>query len=134
MIDVTVAQFMTEDLITVNKSQTLSEAGVTMADAEIKSVVVTDGADHPLGILTSTDFIQMAADETTPTAASVDEYMTHDIVTTTAETLVHDAAELMMEHDISHLPIVEDGGRLVGIVTTTDVAAYVSGLDGRLRV
>lgn len=130
MIDVYVSQLMTEELITVDKSQTLAEAGGAMTEAEIKSVVVSDETDRPLGILTSSDFVQLAAAEAAPTTSQVEECMTTDIVTTTAKTVVHDAAALMLEHDISHLPVVDEDGRLTGIVTTTDVAAYVSGLDG----
>ncbi len=129
MIDVYIGQLMTEDLITVGESEPLAEAGATMTDADIKSVVVSGPDDRPIGILTSTDFVRMAADRGSPAERSVGEYMTRDIVTATPDTAVNDAAELMVEHGISHLPVVEDDGRLTGIVTTTDVAAYVSGLD-----
>ncbi len=121
---------MTEDLITVNKSQNLSAAGETMTDADIKSVIVSDTDNRPVGILTSTDFVRMAADESTPSESTVSDYMTRDIVTTTADTDVHEAADLMLNNNISHLPVVQDDGRLTGIVTTTDVAAYVSRVEG----
>lgn len=129
MIDVFVGQIMTEDLVTVDQSQTLADAGETMTDANIKSVVVSDAEDYPVGILTSTDFVRMAADGNPPEESDVGEYMTPDIVTTTTDTPVNDAANLMLDHDISHLPVVRESGLLRGIVTTTDVAAYVSGLD-----
>lgn len=129
MIDVFVGQVMTKNPITVNKSQLLSDAGTTMIEASIKSVVATDSDDYPVGILTSTDFLQMAADEHTPTEATVDEYMTREIVTTTPDTEVRTAADQMMEHDISHLPVVGTDDRLTAIITTTDVARYVSGIE-----
>lgn len=132
MIDVHTGQIMTDELVTVTESQRLTDAGVAMTDADIKSVIVSDADDRPVGILTSTDFVQMAADGNTPVESSVGEYMTDDLVTATPDTPVDEAADLMIEHDISHLPIVGDDGRLTGIVTTTDVAAYVSGLDDLL--
>lgn len=132
MIDVEIGQLMTEELVTVNRSETLADAGVAMTDADIKSVIVSDTESRPVGILTSTDFVRMAADETTPAASSVDEYMTHDIVTATPGTPVKEAANLMIEQGISHLPVVDEDGRLAGIITTTDVAAYVSGLSDLL--
>jgi CBS domain-containing protein len=124
---------MTDNPITVDESQTLSGAGVVMADADIKSVVVSNSDDRPVGILTSTDFVRMAADTNAPTENTVGEYMTTDIVTTTPDTVVYEAADLMVDHGISHLPVVRDDDRLVGIVTTTDVAAYVSGLERSLQ-
>jgi CBS domain-containing protein len=120
---------MTEDLVTVEHSQTLADAGVAMTDDGIKSVVVSEPDGRPIGILTSTDFLRMAADGNDPVATSVSEYMTSDIVTTTTDTTVNEAASLMLNHDISHLPVVRSDGRLTGIVTTTDVATYVSGLE-----
>ena len=129
MIDVYVDQIMTEDLVTVSGSLTLAAAGETMTDADIKSVVVSDAEDRPVGILTSTDFVRMAADGNSPAESRVSEYMTADIVTTTPGAAVDEAADLMVDHGISHLPVVGDDGRLTGIVTTTDVAVYVSGLD-----
>ncbi len=124
---------MTDDLVTVEHSQTLADAGVAMTDEGIKSVVVSDPDGRPIGILTSTDFVRMAADGNDPVETSVGEYMTSDIVTTTSDTAVNEAANLMVKHDISHLPVVRNDDRLTGIVTTTDVAAYVSGLEELLR-
>ena len=126
MIEVAVEQMMTEDLITVEPSQSLADAGQTMTEADIKSVVVSDAAERPTGILTSTDFVRMAAEGTEPSEQTVAEAMTEDIVTATPETPVRAAADLMIDNTISHLPVVDDDGRLVGIVTTTDVSAYVS--------
>lgn len=132
MIDVDIGQLMTEEVVTVTKSQTLTDAGVAMTGADIKSVIVSDTDGRPIGILTSTDFVEMAADGNTPSESSVGGYMTYDIVTTTPDTPVREAANLMVEHNISHLPVVQDDGRLTGMVTTTDVAAYVSGINDLL--
>ena len=134
MIDIYVDQIMTDDPITVEKSQPISEAGAVMIEAGIKSVIVSDSDGRPVGILTSTDVLQMAADGTAPTAVRIAECMTRDIVTTTPDTPVNEAANRMLENDISHLPVVRDGGQLIGIVSTTDVAAYVSGSSNLLQV
>jgi CBS domain-containing protein len=133
MIDLHVGEIMTKKLVTVTRSQSLADAGRVMTNENVKSVVVSDAENRPVGILTSTDFVQMATDETTPTEVSVADYMTRDIVTTTSETVVYDAADLMLAHNISHLPVVGDDGRLTGIVTTTDVATYVSGTEDLLQ-
>lgn len=133
MIDIYVDEIMTEDLVTLTQSQSVAEAGRVMIDADIKSVVVRDDEDRPVGILTSTDFVQMAADEGAPSEVTIADYMTRDITTTTPDTVVHEAAELMRQHGISHLPVVGTDNRLTGIVTTTDVAAYVSGIEDLLE-
>lgn len=132
MIDLQVGQIMTEGAITVTEAHSLADAGATMTDADIKSVVVSDAEDRPVGILTSTDFVEVAADEASLSEQRVGDYMTDDIVTATPDTPVKTAADRMVERNVSHLPVVDDDGRLTGIVTTTDVAAYVSGLDDLL--
>jgi CBS domain-containing protein len=129
MIDIHVEEIMTADLVTITESQSLAAAGRVMTEAGIKSVIVSDSADRPLGILTSTDFVTMAGEGTSPAETSVGDHMTRDIVTTTPDTVVYDAADLMRDHNISHLPVVDEEGRLTGMVTTTDVATHVSGMQ-----
>ncbi len=59
--------------------------------------------------------------------------MTQDPITITPETSTHDIAATMLHHDISGLPVVDDG-RVIGIVTKLDImhSAYVRGLSGRV--
>ena len=61
---------------------------------------------------------------------SVGEMMTHAPLTTTAKTSVGDAASLLARMRIGCLPVVE-GGRLVGILSETDVLRSVAGLDSK---
>lgn len=129
MIDVHVGEIMTDEVVTITQSQSLVDASRVMVDANIKSVIVSDANDHPVGILTSTDFVRMAADGANPTEGSVAEHMTQDIVTIDSDAVVYEAADAMREQNISHLPVVENDGKLIGIVTTTDVAKYVSGME-----
>lgn len=71
----------------------------------------------------------------------VRDLMTRDVVSVTPETPVDRIARLMGERDISGLPVVEEGGRVVGIVTDLDLIArnarlgppaYLPLLDGRI--
>jgi len=51
----------------------------------------------------------------------VKDFMTSQVVTVKPETLILDAARLMLEHKISGLPVVDDGGRVVGIISEHDL-------------
>ena len=128
MDDVFVGQLMSAPVLTIEPDTTIAEAGRAMLEASIKSVVVVDEDCRPEGILTSTDFVRIAAKERSPTDVTVAEYMTTDIVTTTAGTGVREAADLMREHELSHLPVVEADGTVTGMVTATDLTVYVSGV------
>ena len=128
MDDVFVAQLMSSPVLTIEPDTTVASAGQAMMDENIKSVVVIDDDCHPEGILTSTDFVQIAAAERSPTETTVEEYMTTDILTTTAGAPIRDVAELMAEHGVSHVPVVDEDDQVTGIVTATDLTVYVSGV------
>jgi acetoin utilization protein AcuB len=61
---------------------------------------------------------------------SVEEIMGREVITVTPDTSVARAAQLMLERKIGCLPVVSDDGRLVGIVTTTDVMAAFAAQNG----
>ena len=56
-----------------------------------------------------------------PQLCTVDEVMTRDVVSVRPDTSVETLAELMLEHRISGLPVVDGAGRLVGLVSKTDL-------------
>jgi len=52
---------------------------------------------------------------------TVEEVMTRDVITVSPTTSIHQAARLMVEHGVSGLPVVDDDGRLVGIISEGDL-------------
>ena len=52
---------------------------------------------------------------------TIEEVMTRDVITVGPTTPIHKAAQLMVEHGVSGLPVVDDDGRLVGIVSEGDL-------------
>lgn len=117
----TVADLMTEPVLTVDQDERPGEIATAMLEAGIKSVVVIDDDCRPVGILTSTDYVAMTAVGTDPYDTTVEEHMTRDIVTVTGDTTVATAAATMVEHDINHLPVVGDDGQTIGILTASDL-------------
>jgi len=120
----TVSEIMTTPVLTVDPETHLDEIADAMLDQAIKSIAVIDDDCTPVGILTSTDFIEVVSSDHSGAEMTVREYMTTEIVTAPPEISVTQAAAEMVEHGISHLPIIEDG-TVVGIVTSTDIAEYV---------
>lgn len=126
MDDIFVAQLMTSDLHTATPDTHVEDAAGTILDHDIGSLVVVDGAGHLAGILTRTDFVRIVAERQPKDDTPVSAYMSTGVVTASAETSIRDAADAMIEHEIHHLPVVDDDGGVIGIVTTTDLAAYLS--------
>ena len=56
----------------------------------------------------------------------VERYMTTDVVTTTAQVSIRDAADHMMDNGCHHLPVVDGSESLIGMVSSADLAMYLS--------
>jgi len=126
MDDIFVGSLMTSPVTTVSPETAADDAAKLMLDEGISSVVVVDETGELAGILTSTDFVAIAAADHSAGAVSVADYMTTDVVTTTVNESIQDVADRFIEHGIHHVPVVAGSG-VVGMVTTTDLTAYLSG-------
>ncbi|WP_049984038.1 cyclic nucleotide-binding/CBS domain-containing protein [Halorubrum sp. BV1] len=122
--DVFVARLMTSDLHTVTPDTLVEDAAAVLLDNDVSSALVVDDGTL-VGILTTTDFVDIVAKSQPKAETTVERYMTPDPITTGAQDSVAAVAATMIEHGIHHVPVV-DGGTPIGIITTSDFAAYVS--------
>ena len=129
MDDVFVGRIMSSPVTTVAADAGAKAVAKRMLDENISSVVVVDGDGELSGILTSTDFVEIAAEGGDTTGLAVSDFMATDLVTVTANDPVETAASLMLDHDVHHLPVVDETEGVVGMLTTTDMTAYVSGIE-----
>jgi CBS domain-containing protein len=126
--DVFVARLMTTDLHTVTPDTLVEDAAAVLLDNDISSVlVVADG--RLAGILTTTDFVEIVAKSQPKAETTVERYMTADPITADAQDSVSTIAATMIEHGFHHVPVVDGEGAPIGIITTSDFAAYVSGAE-----
>ncbi|MFC7176449.1 CBS domain-containing protein [Halosegnis marinus] len=129
MEDIFVARLMSTDLLTVSPDTLVEDAAQLMLDSGVGSVLVVDDDNALRGILTSTDFVRIVANQKPKDRTPVSAYMTENPTTTTAQASVTEAADAMLDGGFHHLPVVDDDEGLIGILTTTDLAAYVAGLE-----
>lgn len=127
--DTPVTEVMTTPVLTVDGDETPASVASAMLENGIKSVVVIDDACHPVGILTSTDYVRMTADGVNPHNTRVREFMTRTIVTATTDETVPTVADRMRANAINHLPIVDNDETVVGIVSATDLTNYLATAD-----
>lgn len=128
MDDIFVGRLMSSPVETVRSDTTVREAARRMREANIGSVIVVDDSHRLEGILTSTDFVEAVADERSMAETPVAEFMTTDVITTEANEPIRDIADVMTEHRFHHLPVVEDE-QVIGIITTSDLTAYLSHVE-----
>ncbi|WP_435063238.1 CBS domain-containing protein [Halobaculum sp. EA56] len=124
--DVFVAQVMSESLYTVTPDTLVEEAAKGMMKRGIGSVIVVDGDGTLRGILTNTDFVQIVAERQPKDRTPVSEYMSTDLVTAAPGDSLADVAATMLEHRFHHMPVTDGESGVVGVVSTTDLTAYVS--------
>jgi len=125
--DVFVAQLMSTDLRTVTPDTLVEDAAAVLLENDISSVLVVDDG-RLVGILTSTDFVDIVAKSQPKAETTVERYMTADPVTASAQDDVSAVAATMLERGFHHVPVV-NGDAPIGIITTSDFAAYVSSLE-----
>ncbi|ELZ38373.1 signal transduction protein with CBS domains [Halorubrum saccharovorum DSM 1137] len=123
--DVFVARLMTSDLHTVTPDTLVEDAAAVLLDNDISSTLVVDDEGALIGILTTTDFVDIVAKSQPKAETTVERYLTRDPITASAQDSVSAVAKMMVEHGIHHVPVV-DGDKPIGIITTSDFAAYVS--------
>jgi CBS domain-containing protein/uncharacterized membrane protein len=113
-----VADIMQRDVVTVEPAATLFDVAVVLHDHAISAVIVVM-AGAPVGIITERDFVSLIAEGDDPTTVTVGDRMSTNLVTIESRSDIEEAAEMMSEHHIRHLPVV-DRGTLVGIVSIRD--------------
>ncbi|MFB6130025.1 MAG: CBS domain-containing protein [Salinigranum sp.] len=126
MDDVFVGRVMSTDVHSVDADASVRDAARTMLEHDIGSVVVVDGANHLRGILTTTDFVKITAEGSPTSETPVSTYMSTDVVTTTVNDSIRDVADLMVERGFHHVPVVDGTEGVVGMITSTDLTAYLS--------
>jgi CBS domain-containing membrane protein len=124
-----VGDVMSSCVSTLGRNDKLSIAEDLMRQERIRHLPVIDESGHLCGIVTQRDMFRNAlvralgfgsrAEDKILEAIPVKEVMTDEVTTTTPDTLLKEAANLMMERKIGCLPVL-DGGRLVGILSETD--------------
>ena len=111
---------MTPNPRTVSPSDTIQSAAQIMRDQDTGAVPVVENG-RPIGMLTDRDIVIRAVADGGQLSRPVSEIVTTGVVAVTPDMSTREAFELMSEHQIRRLPVVE-GERLVGIVSLGDLA------------
>lgn len=121
----TLADVMRTEVIEVAPEDTLGEVAERMSEVNVGAVVVKDYG-RLIGILTERDMLKAMAARVHTSEARVRQWMTEDPLTASADMDVDEAARVMLEHNFRHLPIVDDAGAVVGLVSLRRVVAATS--------
>ena len=110
---------MISDPVTLRANATLDDAEVLMSRFKISGVPITDSEGVLVGILTNRDVRFCSADDY---RRPVSDFMTSEgLITAPVGTTLEQAKSLLQRHRIEKLPLVDDKGRLRGLITVKDI-------------
>jgi CBS-domain-containing membrane protein len=144
-----ITEIMTREVITLKPEMPIVQAWERMLEHFIKAMPVVDEDQHVLGMLTDEDLINRAGlmthlsvarrlDETTlseqfgllrTSSLRVEDVMTKPAIVTHVGDSLGVAAARMAKHEIKRLPVVDDAGKMVGVVSRVDILRQVMSIE-----
>jgi CBS domain-containing protein len=128
--NITVSSIMTSKVITITEKQTLKELSKLMYQRNIGGIIIlkdilpnnASEEDTPIGIITERDIARLVAfSSNLSTDTPTSELMSQPLITINQNSSIKDASDLMQQHNIRRLPVLDNKGKLVGIITAKDI-------------
>jgi CBS domain-containing protein len=114
-------KIMVEKVKTAKVGDSVQNIAMLMNRYQIGCIIIIDDDSKPLGIITERDIIKrVICRAASPDNSRIIDIMSKPLVTASSSMRAGDAAKIMLEHNIKKLPVVDEG-RLVGLVTLTDL-------------
>ena len=146
----TVADLMTKDVVAVRATTPFKEIVWQMRSRDVSAVPVLDAEDRVIGVVSEADLLlkeerldlslppfferrRRRKERAKAAARSAAELMTTPPITIGAAATVSDAARAMHEAGVKRLPVVDGGGRMVGILSRADLLKVFLRTDGEIR-
>jgi len=148
-----VSDYMAKNVVALKATSSLNEAAEQLVKKKIRGAPVVDETGKLVGVLSQFDFLYKAAGRKSPGqsygarseryapnqarrdkigAQTVGDAMSKNPLTVTPDTIMQDAAALLLEKKIGRLIVVDDEQQLVGLLSCTDVMELV--LSGDLEI
>ena len=115
-----IRDIMTDDVECCSLLDNVYEVAVKMKELNVGSIPIVDSGKL-VGMITDRDIVLRCVAEKHPASSKVEDIMSSDLITISADANSREAVRLMAEHQIRRLPVVE-GDRLIGIVSLGDFA------------
>jgi acetoin utilization protein AcuB len=134
-----VKNWMSEKVVTIQEDDTMQQAMRLMKENQVRMLPVMNN-DQLVGIVSDTDLKRASASDATTldvhellyliSKIKVGEIMTRNAITIPEDYTVEEAAQIMMEHNISGVPVLDCDGKIVGVITRHDVFKILINLSG----
>jgi len=135
-----IANWMSKNVVTAGEDTSIMQASAMMKQKDIRFLPVVDSHKKLVGVVTDRDLKAAAPSKATSldvfelnyllSNVKVTEIMTRDIVTVKEGETIELAAVLMLDNKISGLPVVDDPGHVIGVITQCDIFRAFIGVTG----
>jgi acetoin utilization protein AcuB len=132
--------WMTTDVITVDEDASMMKASIIMKEKKIRCLPVVNKKGELVGIVSDRDLKDAAPSKATTldvyelnyllSSIKIKDLMTTNLAYVRPDETVEFAAILMLENKISSLPVINNKGKLIGIVTQTDIFKVLINIAG----
>ena len=132
--------WMTTDVITVSEDTPMMKASIIMKENKIRSLPILNKKGKLVGIVSDRDLRDASPSKATSldvhelnyliSTIKIEELMTRNVVVVRPDETVEFAAILMLENKISSLPVINDKGSIIGIITQTDIFRVLINITG----
>ena len=109
------------DVHSIAPTATVAELTAELNSRRVGALIVKDSSGAVVGIVSERDVVRGLASDASVVNAAVESIMTKDVVSIDPDFEVADLTRLMTEKRIRHVPVIDNGGVLVGLVSIGDV-------------
>jgi CBS domain-containing protein len=122
---ITISDMMSKTLENIQDTASVQEAAKKMKEENVSSLVVVDNQKNkPQGIVTERDIVRKACiNDTSTSAVTLREIMSSPLITIDSNESASKAVDMMLQHNVRHLLVVEDNdvSKPIGIITPLDI-------------
>jgi len=134
MINIPIADIMTKRIIALNRTDDLETAEILFKKHKIRHIPVVH-EDSIIGMLSYTDLLRISfadafnededeVDTVVYNMFTIEQVMAKNLVSVSSDASIKEVAKILAKKEFHALPVVDEG-RLVGIITTTDLINYM---------
>ena len=118
-----VSDYMYDDILSLNEKTSTANAASLLHRYERDDIIVVDAKNRPIGIVTDEDIIKVVSDTTIYAEdTKLKDIMTFPVFTVESSTTLQDALQLMRDHKIRKLPVVDEDSVIQGLILQSTIA------------
>lgn len=125
----TVGEIMSSPVVTAKDKTSVREIAKLMGKHRIDAVVITNKLNEPIGMVTGSDIVKkLVSRKRNLLFSKAKHIMSRPVVTTARHVKLEDAARSMANRKVKKLCVVDEGNKVIGIVTSSDITKNASHL------